>query len=140
MQNLACSRLGLHGCECYHSIDNSSDRNCECLFDHGRKSRRAHFGIHRFSRGKYRLGFNIQNRSFQKLVIDGGDSIATVAYASVNVANAISMISSLLYGAGTSSKAEAEAATLLAFAKRIGDTNLVLLKKEKNTFKKYTRD
>ena len=33
---------------------------------------------------------------FQKLVIDGDDSIATVAYASVNVANAISMISSLL--------------------------------------------
>lgn len=74
---------------------------------------------------------------FQKLVIDGDDSIATVAYASVNVANAISMISSLLYGAGTSSKAEAEAATLLAFAKRIGDTNLVL--KRRILLKKYTK-
>jgi len=76
---------------------------------------------------------------FQKLVIDGDDSIATVAYASVNVANAISMISSLLYGAGTSSKAEAEAATLLAFAKRIGDTNLVLRKKRRILLKKYTK-
>jgi len=76
---------------------------------------------------------------FQKLVIDGDDSIATVAYASVNVANAISMISSLLYGAGTSSKAEAEAATLLAFAKRIGDTNIVLRKKRRILLEKYTK-
>ena len=76
---------------------------------------------------------------FQKLVIDGDDAIATVAYASVNVANAISMISSLLYGAGTSSKAEAEAATLLAFAKRIGDTNIVLRKKRRILLEKYTK-
>ena len=82
------------------------------------------------------LIFNVD--PFQKLVIDGAkDSLATVAYASVNLANAISMVSSLLHGAGTSSKAEAEAATLSAFAKRIGETNLVLRKKRRMLLGEY---
>jgi len=81
------------------------------------------------------LIFNVD--PFQKLVIDGDDSLATVAYASVNLANAISMVSSLLHGAGTSSKTEAEAATLSAFAKRIGETNLVLRKKRRMLLGEY---
>lgn len=75
------------------------------------------------------LIFNVD--PFQKLVLDRDESIATLAYALVNFANSISMISSLIYGGGSSSLEEAESATILAFAKRIGESTLTFRKKKK---------